>query len=185
MIPEEVAPILKRAKIEFVLVGAHGAGGWMAETRATQDVDFLIRVRDARAGAEAVLSAFPVLVIEKHPDVWRFKNGAQYVLDLMLTRSIFMKRVFKEFHTLSVKGQIIKVPKLEAAMAMKFAAMTGYYRNQLKKGRDALDFISMISANKKIDLTLLRELGELVYAGGGAHAVQYIEDVRAGRTLEI
>jgi hypothetical protein len=34
-------------------------------------------------------------------------------------------------------------------------------------------------------MKLLKELGELVYSGGGEHLIQYVEDARAGRKLEI
>ena len=42
----------------------------------------------------------------------------------------------------------------------------------------------MVEANAKINLDLLRELGDLVYAGGGAFVVKLVADARAGRRLE-
>ncbi len=185
MVPDEIIPILKAANIEFVLAGAHGVGGWLAETRATQDVDFIIRLQDARKAVEAVNSKMPQLEVEKHPDVIRFKNAEQYVLDFILTRNPLFRRVFKEYCEIFLHGRKIRIPKLECALAMKFAAMTGHYRNLRKKYMDISDFISLVEANKKIDLSLLAELGELHYEGGGKEVVQYVADARAGRKLEI
>jgi len=182
--PEDVIPILKAVGLEFVLVGAHGIGGWLVQTRATQDVDILVRVKDAKKAADAILNVLP-LQMEKHLDVWRFKQNDQYLLDLMLARAPLYKRVFKEFHEISAKGRTVRVPKLEAALATKFAAMVGHYRAPEKRLLDAADFSSMVSANKDIDLALLEEIAELIYSGAGAEAVKYVKDARAGRILEI
>ena len=185
MTPLEVIPTLRAAGIEFVLVGAHGISGWLPQARATMDVDFLIRMQDKNGAAEAILKKFAGLELEKHADVWRFKKQEDYVIDLMLARAPLFKRVFLEFETIVMERKQIRVPKLEAALAMKFAAMTGHYRRPEKKYYDAGDFMSMVEANKNVNLALLNELGELVYPGGGDEVVQYVQDVRAGRKLEI
>jgi hypothetical protein len=174
MVPSEINPILRSAGIDFVLAGAHGLATWLAQPRSTQDVDYIIRERDA----------LPELKLEKHPDLWRFQRKDQYVLDLILTRTPLHKRVFKEYAEAGEARDRYRVPKIEAALAMKFAAFTGHYRPAVKKMQDAADFIAVVTANKNMDFGLLRELGELVYRGGGAEIVQYIEDVRAGRTLK-
>jgi hypothetical protein len=185
MAPEELIPLLQNAGVDFVLAGAHGIAGWMAEPRATQDVDFIIRIRDKQKATDALLAKHPNLEIEKHPDVWRFKSGEQYVVDLILTRAPLFRRVIKEFKTTRIGKREAKVPKLEAALAMKFASMTGHWRKLEKKYSDASDFASMARHNPAINEGLLRELGELVYPGGGVDLVRYVEDVRAGRKLEI
>jgi hypothetical protein len=183
--PQDLIPILQDAGIEFVLAGAHGIGGWMREPRATQDVDFIVKMRDKRKAADAILSRHPDWRIEKFPDVWRLKQGEVCMVDLMLTRAPLMKRVFTEAVSIRLGKRTARIPKLEAALALKFAAMTGYYRRLQKKHLDAHDFIQMVEANKEINARLLAELGELVYAGGGAEIVKYVEDARAGRKLEI
>jgi len=185
LVPEDVTPSLDAAGIDYVLVGAHGLSGWLPQARATEDVDFLIRIRDRQKAADAILKKYPKLQIEKHLDVWRLKRESDTLVDLMLNRSALYKRVFSEFVVIKVGRRNLKVPKLEAALAMKFGAMTGHYRKVEKKFYDAGDFAGMIRKNKVIDLVLLRELGELVYPGGGAEVVNYVDDVRHGRRLEI
>jgi len=185
MLPRDVIPVLRQAEIDFMLVGAYGAATWLPEERSTQDVDFLIPIKDRKKATNAVLRKFPDLVLEKCPDVHRFLRNERFALDLMFTRAPLFKRVIKEFRTGTSGGLRVKVPKLEAALAMKFAAMTGHYRRLEKKHYDAGDFIAMVRQNAEIDMVLLREIGELVYSGGGAEIVKYVEDVRAGRKLEI
>ena len=68
---------------------------------------------------------------------------------------------------------------------MKFAAMTGHYRDWRKKYIDAGDFMSVVEKNAKLNLVLLAELGELHYPGAGAELLKYVEDARSGRKLEI
>ena len=183
--PEDLIPILQAAGIDFVLAGAHGIGGWLAETRATQDVDVIIRMKDRVKAAEAILKKYPDFELEKHPDVWRFKGQGQYLVGLILTRAALFKRVINEFQEIQIHRRKVKVPKLEAALAMKFASMVGHFRNLRKKTKDEVDFMSMLEVNKSINSVLLCELGELVYAGGGKDLLKYVEDVRAGRKLEI
>src|SRR3972149_2911978 len=43
--PEAVVKVLNRAKVKFVLIGAHAVGGWTTEPRATRDVDVLVHRR--------------------------------------------------------------------------------------------------------------------------------------------
>jgi len=189
MIPDDVIPVLQAAKVDFVLVGAHGASGFLLEPRSTQDVDFMLKKRDVARASAGVLKKFPELELEKHPDVWRYKRGKQYVLDLMLANIPLHKRVMKEFQEIRMGRRIVKVPKIESALAMKFAAMTGHYRIAEKKHSDASDFISMVKKadkmGKVVDLALLSELAELHYVGGGTEIRQYVADVRAGRTLQV
>lgn len=183
--PEDVIPILKAQQIDFVLAGAHGIAGWLAEPRATQDVDVILKVRDRKKATEAILKKFPDLVLEKHPVVWRFKNGEQYIIDLMFTNSPLFKRVTAEFVVKKIGRFDTKIPKLEAAIAMKFAAMIGPFRNKRKSKQDVVDVMSIVERNKDIDLAFLSELGELVYEGGGKEIVKIIDDIRAGRDVEI
>jgi len=155
-----------------------------SSARATEDVDFLIRTKDRQKAADSILKKYSDLMVEKHLDVWRLNLEGKTLIDLMLNRSPLYKRVFTEFVEIRVGRRKMKVPKLEAALAMKFAAMTGHYRKEVKSYYDAGDFAGMVKKNKNIDLDLLRQLGELNYSGGGDEVVKYIDDVRAGRRLE-
>jgi hypothetical protein len=185
MVPADVVPELSAAKIDFMLVGAHGISGWLMQPRATQDVDVLVRPKDKSKTAQVVLAKFPDLKVEKCPQFWRLGKDEQVLLDIMLADSPLHKRVCKEFDFTRIGKVPVKIPKVECALAMKFAAMTGHYRKFGKKYLDAGDFISIIEKNKKLNVELLKELGELQFAGGGSDLLKYVDDARAGRRLEI
>lgn len=185
MAPEDIVPLLHAQKIDFMLVGAHGIAGWLFQPRATHDVDILIRGKDKGKASQLILKKYTDLILEKCPEVWRFSKAGQQLLDLMLATSPFHKRVFKENDFTKVDGIKVKVPKVECALAMKFTAMTGHYRPLPKKYQDVADFQSVVEKNKKLDMTLLHQLGERRYPGGGKELLGYVEDARAGRRMEI
>lgn len=45
-----------------------------------------------------------------------------------------------------------KIPSLEMARAMKFAAMISLFRGDVEKMQDATDFLVVVPANAKVDL---------------------------------
>ena len=67
--PLDVISVLNDAGISFVLVGAYGLSGWMDEPRATQDVDFIVALRQIRKAVNALLAAFDNLQAEDLPVV--------------------------------------------------------------------------------------------------------------------
>jgi hypothetical protein len=56
--PLDVVSVLNEAGVSFVLVGAHGLGGWMNEPRATQDVDVVVATRHHKKAVKALTDAF-------------------------------------------------------------------------------------------------------------------------------
>jgi len=78
-----------------------------------------------------------------------------------------------------------RVPSLEMALAMKFAAMVSPNRPAENSYQDAHDFIVMAKENLETDAETLRELGELVYGGGGAALLEMLRKARAGERLEL
>lgn len=181
--PSDVAGVLSRAKVRYVLVGAHAINMYTGRPRATQDVDV---VSDAPAKARrAIEAAYPLLSVEDHPVV-RFTEAGEEVLDIIKAGSgkVF-RRVLRLVRTVEVQGQAVVVPTLEAALALKFNSMISPTRQPDDRMQDAVDFSRAAKADAALDEALLRELGELVYAGGGAGLLKLIEDSRAGRPLEL
>lgn len=78
-----------------------------------------------------------------------------------------------------------RIPTLEAALALKFAAMLSPNRTDKKKHYDAGDFIGMTATAETIDLEKLNELGELVYTGGGTELLERVRRARAGEKLDL
>src|SRR5579871_1385062 len=62
--PLQVIRILNAVKVRFMLLGAHGIGGWTHEPRATKDVDVLVATRGHKKAVHALHSAFAHLQVE-------------------------------------------------------------------------------------------------------------------------
>ena len=182
--PVDVAAVLRRAKVRYVLVGAHAINLYTGRPRATQDVDVLT---DAPAKARrAIQLAYPDLTVEEHPVVIRFKDGGEEVLDLIKARSAkVFRRVLGIVVEVRLGGEAVVVPTAEAALALKFASMTNPARPTDDRMQDAVDFSRAAKLQKTLDQPLLRELGELVYPGGGEALMKYVADSRAGRQLDL
>lgn len=182
--PRDVIDSLNNAKIKFVLMGAHGIGGWMSESRSTQDVDVLVQKSHHHKAVKAVQERFPELNIEDFPVVTRFVDPAteKVVIDIMKPVDAIYKAVLK--NTFSVAGSY-HIPDLEMALVTKFAAMISPNRNHRKKHLDAADFMGIVEqSHSNITRTKLWRLGELVYKGGGDEVLKLVEDAKRGQ-LEI
>ena len=182
--PADVARVLSRAKVRYVLVGAHAINLYTGRPRATQDVDVITAAPEK--ARRAVQQAYPDLAVEEYPVVIRFTDAGEEVLDLIKARSgKLFRRVLRLVATVDVAGGPVVVPTAEAALALKFCSMVNPSRAHDDRMQDAVDFSRAAKLQKKADLRLLHELGELVYAGGGDALIKLIDDARAGRTLEI
>jgi hypothetical protein len=183
--PLQVIEVLNAAGIKFVLMGAHAIGGWIPEPRTTYDVDVLVATRSVPKAVRALLAAFPQLEADDHEVVTRLRDQAtkRVAIDVMKSNQVLMKEVLKQTHEVQSEDQTYRIPTLEMALALKFAAMISLTRANEKKYLDAHDFIAMIKANPDIDLARLRTFGELVYPGGGQEIVDKVGQVRRGEQL--
>lgn len=181
--PKQILEVLIGAEIEFVLVGAHGIGGWTGEPRATQDVDVVVRSGHHKKAIQAVRKAFPELKFKDLPLVTRvyLPETEQVVLDLMKPTQPVCKAALK--HCASV-GKY-RVPTLEMAIVMKFAAMVSPHRAIERKYTDASDFILMVKKNRSaIHRSTLAKLANLVYVNADAEILKLVDDAAAGKRLE-
>lgn len=176
--PREVIKILNKAKIKFTLVGAHGIAGWLLDPRASQDVDVIIHAQHKKA-VQAVRKAFPKLRVAELMVVTRFIDPAtdRPVIDLMKPDADLHQNVAD--YTVAV-GKTHRVPDLEMALALKFAAMDSPNRKEIKKDQDAVDFDSMVAAHgEEIADDKLYSLGEMVKNGGGKEILKLVEAAKA------
>jgi hypothetical protein len=183
----DVIRILNRAKVNFVLVGAHGLASWRGKPRATEDVDVIVAVKHLKKATEALLTAFPHLEAVDLPVVIRLRerDSKDVAIDVMKPVQPPHRDVLKHTHSLTVDGEPCRIPSLEMAVIMKFAPMISLYRADEAKYLDAHDFITMVKANEDINLAKLAELGDLVYPGGGAEVVELVRKARAGEKLPL
>ncbi|MFL5405498.1 MAG: hypothetical protein ACJ79O_06540, partial [Myxococcales bacterium] len=71
------------------------------------------------------------------------------------------------------------------ALALKFCSMINPARPRNDRLQDAVDFSRAAELQDKLDRSLLRQLGELVYPGRGDALLKLLDDARAGRTMEL
>lgn len=185
--PLEVIRILNTASVRFMLLGAHGIGGWTRKPRATEDVDILVATRGHKKAVTALLFAFPHLRAEDQEVVTRLRDSeSQEVrIDVIKPNQPLYREALKHTHPVESDALTYSIPSLELALAMKFSAMISLTRSVDKKHFDAGDFIRVVKANPSIDLEKLHALGQLVYNGGGAEIVEKVRQVRAGETMNL
>lgn len=80
---------------------------------------------------------------------------------------------------------MVKVPTIEAAIALKFAASISPHRELENKPVDNADLMRLIRTRSKIDEKALLALGELVYRGGGRELVSVVNDVKQGKAISL
>jgi hypothetical protein len=185
--PIDVIRVLRAIGVRFMLVGAHGLGGWTGAPRATHDVDVLVGTRGYKKAVKALLAAFPHLEADDQAVGTRLRNTetGQVVIDVIKPNQPLYGVALKHTHQVEVEGETYEVPSLEMALAMKFAPMVSPNRPIDSKYQDAADFMRMVKVNADIDLGKLAELGELVYPGGGKEIVLFVAQARAGERLKL
>lgn len=181
--PLDVIKVLNKAKVKVILMGTHGIGGYRDQSRATEDVDVLVRLADLRKAIKALRAAFPQLTFQDMTVVVRFRDPAtgKPVIDLMKP----LEPVYQLALRSTVKVGTYYIPSLEMALVSKFAAMTSPNRSYDKKLIDGGDFVNMVRKNlKDIDRAKLRRLADKVYPDGSKEILQMIEDIAAGRPIK-
>ena len=91
---------------------------------------------------------------------------------------LFNTIVQKYCVSLKAKKQIVKIPTIEAAIALKFAASISPNRSDEDKSVDNADLMKLIRVTSKLDEEELRTLGELIYRGGGKELTAVVSDVK-------
>jgi hypothetical protein len=185
--PRDVIRVLTKAKIRFLLLGAHGLAGWTRKPRATEDVDILVGARGHKKAVRALLAAYPHLRADNQEVVTRLLDleTGKVVIDVLKANQPLYRDALKHTHKAESEGQVYEIPSLELALAMKFAAMISLSRSDEDKHTDASDFIKIVKANADFDLFKLQALGQLVYNGGGDEVVEKVRQVRAGERLKL
>jgi hypothetical protein len=182
--PLDLIEVLNKAKVRFVLMGAHGIAGWLNQARGTRDVDVVVGKRDHKKAIRAIERAYPHLVKDEQAVVTRFRDPIddEVVIDVMRPYDLYSAA----FRNAVTVGTTYRVPNLELALAAKFAAMIAPQRERAKRLQDAADFIQMAKRNfPRIDRPRLASLGELVYAGGGDDLLKFLDDAFSDRNLRL
>jgi len=192
----EVLKTLAKKRIPFVLTGTHGISGWTGRSRATLDVDILVKSgRNYARAIKAIRELYPRLETRVFFGVTGFfKPGEkESLLDITYPHRADIEETLANPVWVDDKelGIRYRVPSLEAALANKYGAMLTVSRQSRKRRQDVLDFEWMVvhsldEARVPIDLEKLAMLGEKVWpGGGGAGIVRLVATVKAGQPIEL
>lgn len=181
----DVIRVLNKAKVSYVLVGAHGLASWRGKPRATEDVDVVVNAKHLRKAVKALVEAFPTLEPVDLPVVIRLRDRGTHdvLIDIMKPVQQPYREVFRHTHPLQIEGEAVRVPSAEMAIVMKFSAMASLYRSAENKHQDAHDFILMVKGNHDLDEEEMRMLASLIYPDGGKDLLELVRKARAGETL--
>jgi hypothetical protein len=182
--PEQVIDALVGGGVRnWVLMGLYGYVGYLAQPRATQDVDVLIAPEEEAAAIAAIKTTWPTLEMRRYEVVLRFfdpgeiaiDGQAKHVLDLMLPSNGCHTAILSQYHVVD-PVTLHRLPVMEAAIASKYAALVSPNRAWPRKQQDAVDLRNIIAPNQAtIDRELLEKLGELVFPGGGAELLEFLQ----------
>jgi hypothetical protein len=181
---------LQAKRIPFVLTGAHGIATWTGRPRSTHDVDILVKSgRNHARAVKAIQELYPELVLRNDTGVAAFfvPGETLSVIDVTFPHRLDIAQTLETAMWTADEGLRYRVPRLETALANKYGAMLALNRDPIKQAQDAVDFATMVKhsldeGREPIDMDRVRELGELVWpGGGGAEIVRFIEDAKSGK----
>jgi len=182
--PTDVACALAKAKLKYVIVGAHAANAYVSRPRTTIDVD-VIATQPDRA-KNVLLKAFPQLTAQSYPVVIRLLIGGREAIDVIRpASSAIFQAAIDNLRVITVGKTQINIPTLECVLAMKFASMTTLTRKMPDRMQDAADFARIIDNNPTLDERSFHTLAQLAFDGGGDEALKMIALVRAGKAIQI
>jgi len=182
--PEQVINVLVEAGVkQWVLMGLYGYVGYLAQPRATQDVDILVSEKDLERAIEAIQTRWPKLQMQRLEVVVRFRDPGEIAIDREMKQVIDLMRPIDACYQAILKKHFLfdpktghRIPVIEAACASKFAAIVSPYRQWEKKQQDAVDLRSILLPNyETLNRKKLKSLGDLVYPGGGAELLEFLE----------
>jgi nucleotidyltransferase AbiEii toxin of type IV toxin-antitoxin system len=186
---KQIVVALQAKKIPFVLTGAYGIATWTGRPRSTHDVDILVKAgRNHQRAIKAMQALYPDLEMHNDFGVAAFfvPGERESVIDVTYPHRLDIAQTLETAIMCNVDGVKVRIPKLEAALANKYGAMLALNRDKIKRAQDAVDFATMVKhsldpGRDPIDMEWLKELGELVWPGGGGEEiVRFVEQAKAG-----
>ena len=186
-LPELVLGLLKRideARIDWVLVGAGALNLYHGKPRATVDLDMVVRsshfdslreilgkaCTEVTGEAERLRGTLSPSPMELTVDV--LESGIHPLLEEALSRQVRMG--------------LVRVPVLEALLALKFLSATGPWRDRAARFQDVADFMRAFDPNAKtLDRALLVQYASLAHENARQEFAAFLDAVETGKPITI
>lgn len=189
--PLEVIALFEDEQISYVLIGGHMLSFYTGTARATVDVDFIIGGADFSRATKLIDQAYAQF--KYHDRIYHVTYDSKKAnvkdperIDLVKDGfPLFREVVQRCCHTLQASQHRVKVPMIEAAIALKFAAAISPNRGDENKPIDNADLLRLVRARPQLDEKLLIKLGDLVYCGGGNELVSIVTDIQKGKSVSL
>lgn len=189
--PLEVAALFEKERVSYVLIGGHMLSFYTGTARATVDVDFIIGGPDFTRAVKAIDKAYTQF--KYHDRVYHVtydskKSGQKDPERIDLVKDgfpLFQEVVTRYCHTIKANKHTVKIPTVEAAIALKFAASISPNRGDENKPIDNADLLRLVRSRPNLKEEALIKLGNLVYQGGGKELVSIIKDIKAGKAVSL
>lgn len=190
--PHELAIVLSQSGARYVLIGGHVLGYFTGTPRATIDVDVIVSAAHVSRAIKAIQARFPELTVQDLIYNVRFNSsrsegrvGTERI-DLVRDDVPLFNRILDRY-TVSVpaRGQSIYLPTVEAAVALKFAAVISPNRGSDSRPQDRADLLAIVTQQRALNLQVIRELGDLVYPGGGQELNDFCAAVWQGKRITL
>lgn len=185
--PLEVAGLFEKERMCYLLIGGHMLAYYTGTARATVDIDFIVGGADFTRALDLIKKAY--VQFQEHDRVYHVtfdsrkpKLNDPERIDLVKDGfPLFQEVVLHHGVTLESGPLAVRLPTLEAAIALKFAAAISPNRGDENKPVDQADLLRLVRAGSTVNTDILRKLGELVYRGGGKELVSIVEDIHNGK----
>ncbi len=189
--PLEVAALFESENVSYVLIGGHMLSYYTGIARATVDVDVIISSADFARASKAIQQAYTQF--KRHDYAYHVTYDTKKAHTKDPERIDLVKDGFPLFRTIvqqycvrvRTKKHLIKIPTIEAAIALKFAASISPNRGDENKPIDNADLMKLIRVTPKFDEKALLALGELIYRGGGKELVAVVNDIKEGKATSL
>lgn len=189
--PLDLAAIFEKERIAYVLIGGHMLSFYTGNIRATVDVDFIIGGSDFSRAAKVVDKAYSRYIHNDH--VYHVTYDSQQSdlhdperIDLVKDGFPLFREVVNHYcYKVGAEKQQIRVPTLEAAIALKFAASISPNRSDLDKPVDHSDLLSLVRSGDCLDYSTLGKLGDYIYVGGGRELISIVKDILEGKNVSL
>jgi hypothetical protein len=189
--PLEVVALFEKENVSYVLIGGHMLSFYTGTARATVDVDLIIGGADFARATKLIGSAYAQF--KHHDRIYHVTYDSQRPnqkdaerIDLVKDGFPLFREIVQSYcHTLRSNLLTVKVPTIEAAIALKFAASISPNRGDENKPVDHADLLRLVRSRTNLNDASLNKLGDLVYRGGGKELVGIVNDIRSGKPVSL
>lgn len=186
-LPEKVADFLNRLDeqgVDWVLVGAEAVNLYRKRPRATVDIDVVVRAKHVSRARKVLMETCADV-----EDTEARLTGTLSPPPLELTVDVIKSHshpLFEEALDRQVRIEGVRVPQLEALLALKYLSAVSPWRSREDKHQDVADFIKAFKDNRSgVDRALLVSLGSRAHASAGEEFAEFLDAVENDRPMTI